>query len=168
MRALAPALAAIAFAVAARAEPVAQTADAVLAANQAAMTGTPAAGAMHVVYAWSGAGLTGTQTEDTDLASGAFVDAQQAGRIGQGGGFDTRVPWMRDISGADTPEQGGDKQQLAIDDAANQLAGLARQTAAELGPVERSDPGRNRGIAAEQGTVEVEGFHSKEGRRETQ
>jgi PDZ domain/Aspartyl protease len=117
MRALAPALAAIAFAVAARAEPVAQTADAVLAANQAAMTGTPAAGAMHVVYAWSGAGLTGTQTEDTDLASGAFVDAQQAGRIGQGGGFDTRVPWMRDISGADTPEQGGDKQQLAIDDA---------------------------------------------------
>jgi glycerate 2-kinase len=58
--------------------------------------------------------------------------------------------------------------QLAIDDAANQLAGLARQTAAELGPVERSDPGRNRGIAAEQGTVEVEGFHSKEGMRETQ
>jgi PDZ domain/Aspartyl protease len=117
MRVLAPSLAVLALAAAAHAEPVAPTAEAVLAANRAAMAGTPSAGTLHVVYAWNGSGLTGTQTQDTDLASGAFVDAQQAGGIGEGDGFDTRVPWMRDISGANTPEQGGDKPPLAIDEA---------------------------------------------------
>jgi PDZ domain/Aspartyl protease len=117
MRVFAPSLAVLALAAAANAAPVAQTADAVLAANQAAMAGRPASGTLHAVYAWSGSGLTGTQTQDTDLASGAFVDDQQAGGIRQGDGFDTRVPWMRDVSGANTPEQGGDQVELAIDDA---------------------------------------------------
>ncbi|HEX4740083.1 MAG TPA: aspartyl protease family protein, partial [Caulobacteraceae bacterium] len=117
MRALAPSLAVLALAAAAQAGPVAPTADAVLAANQKAMAGTPATGTLHLVYVWNGSGLTGTQTLETDLATGAFVDAQQAGGVGEGDGFDTRVPWMRDISGANTPEQGGDKQQLALDDA---------------------------------------------------
>ena len=117
MRALAPSLAVLALAAAAHAQPLAPTADAVLAANQKAMAGRPASGTLHAVYAWSGSGLTGTQTQDTDLASGAFVDDQRAGGIRQGDGFDTHIPWMRDVSGANTPEQGGDKQELAIDDA---------------------------------------------------
>ncbi|MBV8683484.1 MAG: aspartyl protease family protein [Caulobacteraceae bacterium] len=117
MRSLAPSLAVLALAAAAHAEPVTQTADAVLAANQKAMAGTLAAGAVHAVYNWSGSGLTGSETWDTDLASGAYVDAQEAGGVRQGDGFDTRIPWMQDISGADTPEQGGDKQELAINEA---------------------------------------------------
>jgi hypothetical protein len=117
MRGFAPSLAVLALAAAAHAEPVAGTADAVLSANKAAMAGTPPSGALHALYAWRGAGLTGTETQDTDLAAGAFVDAQEAGQIREGDGFDTKIPWMRDVSGANTPEQGGDKQELAIDDA---------------------------------------------------
>jgi hypothetical protein len=107
----------LALAAAAHAEPVAQTTDAVLAANQKAMAGTPFAGTLRVVYDWNGSGLTGTQAQDTDLASGAYVDAQKAGGVREGDGFDTRIPWMRDISDANTPQQGGDRQQLAVDEA---------------------------------------------------
>jgi hypothetical protein len=117
MRATLPLLAALALAAAAHAAPAPPSADAVLAADARAMAGLPAAGAWRAVYAWTGSGLTGEEIDEADLATGAYVSMQQAGRIGEGEGYDGAVPWMRDVSGADTPELGGDKVRLAVDEA---------------------------------------------------
>jgi hypothetical protein len=89
----------------------------VLAANQAAMGGTPARGAAMFEYAYSGSGLVGVHIDQIDLATGAYVETEQSGAIGQADGYDGHIPWMRDVSGADTPEQGGDKIALAVNEA---------------------------------------------------
>lgn len=101
----------------ARAEPVAQTAAAVLAAHHRAMGDAPAKGQAEFDYAYEGSGLTGTEQVRIDLATGAFTDVLSSGRIGQATGYDGKIPWQRDLSGANTAQQGGDRIPVAINEA---------------------------------------------------
>jgi hypothetical protein len=105
-----------AAAAAAQAQP-AQTADAVLTASHGAVGAAPATGGAEYDYSYEGNGLTGTRTDIADQATGAFVTSMQAGEIGEGHGYDGRTPWMRDVSGANTSQEGGDRVQLAVNDA---------------------------------------------------
>src|ERR1700728_2041579 len=107
----------LAAATAAQAQPPAQTVDTVLAANRAAVGNVPAAGGVTLDYDWSGSGLTGTRNEIADLATGAFVGTEQAGEIGDVIGYDGAVPWQRDLSGANTAQQGGDRIPVAVNEA---------------------------------------------------
>jgi hypothetical protein len=115
--ALAAASAAVSAAPRVQSTPVPQTADAVLAANHAAMGEAPREGVAEFDYAYAGEGLTGVRVDAVDLASGAYVEARMAGEISDAEGFDGTTPWMRDISGANTPEEGGDRVQVAISEA---------------------------------------------------
>jgi predicted aspartyl protease len=92
-------------------------AAAVLEANHRAMGPIPAAGALHLDYAYRAAGMDGTSTRDEDLATGAYADDARIGFLVGGGGYDGRTPWMRDLSGADTSQEGGDRVQLAVNEA---------------------------------------------------
>jgi hypothetical protein len=94
-----------------------QSAAAVLAANHAAVGSLPAAGDAEFRYIWEGSGLTGTRTDRVDLATGAFIEARQAGIVAEARGFDGKVPWMRDISGANTAQEGGDRIAVAVSEA---------------------------------------------------
>lgn len=115
--ALALALGAGAGAGAAQAAPVAQTVDAVLAANRAAMTGVPARGGLTAAYDFSGQGLTGTWIRISDLATGAFRQDADAKVVSQGDGYDGRLPWQRDFSGTYTSQEGGDRVPVAVSEA---------------------------------------------------
>jgi hypothetical protein len=97
----------------------AQDASAVLRANKTAAGGAGWLGkaALTLSYAYSGQGMTGTATSTYDLRVGAFVDSFDIGPTKGGTGFDTRQAWAQDISGAVTPEAGGDRRQLAINEA---------------------------------------------------
>ena len=92
-------------------------ADAVLAAYHAAVGAIPSTGTVDIRYAYSGAGLEGYQEDIADLNTGAFVETTQADIVGKGKGFDGRTPWMRDTSGANTPQQGGDRIPVAVNEA---------------------------------------------------
>lgn len=92
-------------------------AAAVLDANHAAMGDVPASGALHMDYAYRNAGLDGTAVRDEDLATGAYADDQKIGFLVGGGGYDGSTPWMRDLSGANTTQEGGDRVQLAVNEA---------------------------------------------------
>jgi hypothetical protein len=94
-----------------------QSAAAILAANHAATGELPQIGTAQWDYDYSGSGLTGSRTDRVDLATGAFVETVQAGAISEASGYDGKVPWMRDLSGANTPEEGGDRVQLAVNEA---------------------------------------------------
>jgi len=87
--------------------------DALLAAYQAAVGRTPL-GEVQLTYAYSGQGMTGVVKDRYDVATGAFVESSAIGPDAEGSGFDGAQAWMRDISGAITPEDGGDKRQLAV------------------------------------------------------
>ena len=102
---------------AAHAEPVAQSAEAVLAANHTAVGDAPAAGSAKLDYEYTASGMTGTLSDTADLATGAFVETQFAEGIGAGEGYDGKIPWMRDISGANTPQEGGDRIPVAVNKA---------------------------------------------------
>jgi predicted aspartyl protease len=99
------------------AQPQMPTVDAVLAANRAAVGDVLSTGGAEFSYAWSGSGLTGTRTDIVDLATGAFVEAKQAGIVGEAQGFDGKIPWMRDVSGANTTQEGGDRIAVAVNEA---------------------------------------------------
>jgi predicted aspartyl protease len=101
----------------------APTVAAILAANHAAVGRLPASGSARFAYMFTESGLTGPRIERFDLATGAYVDSEQAGPIGEATGFDGKVPWQRDISGADTPQMGGDRVEVAVN-AAYRLANL--------------------------------------------
>jgi hypothetical protein len=89
----------------------------VLAAHRAA-TGDPGhARTLELRYAYSGQGLQGTVVTRFDTASGAHVTQSELGPITVANGFDGRLPWMRDISGAYTPQEGGDRVRLAVNEA---------------------------------------------------
>jgi hypothetical protein len=113
LRAL-PAIAALLFTTAAAG---ATTAEDVLAAHRRA-TGEPAgAGTVELRYAYSGQGLEGTVTTRFDAAGGAYVSRSELGPVTTEDGFDGRLPWMRDVSGACTPQEGGDRVRLAVNEA---------------------------------------------------
>lgn len=91
-----------------------QRVEAVLHANQAAVGAVPQAGSALYRYGYSGDGLTGESTKAVDLATGAYVEHLDTGFLHTAEGFDARTPWTRDVSGANTPEQGGDQARLAV------------------------------------------------------
>jgi predicted aspartyl protease len=93
------------------------TAQGVLAANRAAVGEPPRRGTETLEYAYAGQGLSGVRTVVSDVATGAFVDRYALGVFDVGGGYDGRIPWMRDLSGANTSQEGGDRAQLAVNDA---------------------------------------------------
>jgi hypothetical protein len=95
-----------------------QTAAQILDANHAAMgPSLDHAGALDVRYNYSGEGLAGEVRSTFDLQGAGFVDSQDIGPITQANGFDGKTAWMRDLSGAITPQAGGDTRQLAITEA---------------------------------------------------
>jgi hypothetical protein len=93
------------------------TAEGILAAYHAAVGNVPDSGCARVEYALSESGLQGSRKEQIDLQSGAFVQNDQTDILSEGKGFDGRIPWMRDTSGANTPQQGGDRIPVAINEA---------------------------------------------------
>jgi hypothetical protein len=99
------------------AHPVAQTAEAVLHANQEAMGDSPRAGTLRVQYAADVSGLKGTATSTLDLATGMFIDELSAYPLSGAAGFDGKTPWMRDISGVSITQEGGDRVTVAVNEA---------------------------------------------------
>jgi hypothetical protein len=90
----------------------------VLDADHAAMgAGLDGAGALDVRYGYDGQGLTGEVRSQFDLQGGGFVDSQDIGPSTGGAGFDGKTAWMRDLSGAITPQAGGDTREIAVDEA---------------------------------------------------
>jgi hypothetical protein len=87
---------------------------AILRANHLAVGHVPKAGFAAYHYGYSGNGLTGEETWIEDLATGAYVETIDSGVLHTADGFDTRTPWMRDVSGANTPEEGGDRIRVAV------------------------------------------------------
>ncbi|HLY79044.1 MAG TPA: aspartyl protease family protein, partial [Caulobacteraceae bacterium] len=96
----------------------ATTAAQVLDANRAAM-GAPVdrKGALDVRYDYAGQGMTGEVRSTYDLSGAGFVDSQDVGLTTGGNGFDGRTAWMRDLSGAITPQDGGDIRKVAVTEA---------------------------------------------------
>ena len=88
-----------------------------LAANRAAVGGQVVSAAVETEYAYTGQGLTGTTQSISDRASGAFVDRYVIGPSRGASGFDGRLAWMQDISGAYTPQEGGDRRAVAVNEA---------------------------------------------------
>ena len=97
----------------------AQDPAAILTANKVAAGGAAWDGkaAVDVTHAYSGQGLTGVTGSIYDAATGFFIDSQQLGPVTGLNGFDGQQAWMKDMSGAVTPEAGGDARQLAVNEA---------------------------------------------------
>ncbi|MGN6147285.1 MAG: hypothetical protein ACTHPD_01975, partial [Rhizomicrobium sp.] len=89
----------------------------VLKANHAAVGNLPASGTARFEYAYSGEGLTGAAHSTQDIATGAYVESRRASAIGDGGGFDGKTPWMEDLSGTFTAQEGGDRIAVAVNEA---------------------------------------------------
>jgi hypothetical protein len=102
----------------ARGKPAADmTVDAILAANRSAVNDPPPRSAVTLVYRYVSSGLTGTLTDHVDLGTGAYAEWIEAAGIREGEGFDGKTPWQQDISGAYTPQEGGDRIPIAVDSA---------------------------------------------------
>src|SRR5580698_4758913 len=92
--------------------------DSILDDNRAACQGnTPLTGTLRTDYTLVGQGLSGSAFSIVDLKSGNYAEGYEQGPTGGGDGFDGKIAWMKDQSGAVTPEEGGDKLQLAINNA---------------------------------------------------
>jgi hypothetical protein len=87
---------------------------AILHGNHVALGQVPTAGVAVYHYGYSGNGLTGEETWIEDLATGAYVESVDSGILHSADGFDRQTPWMRDASGANTPEEGGDRVRVAV------------------------------------------------------
>jgi Aspartyl protease/PDZ domain len=100
---------------------VAQSAEAnaasLLAANHAAVGDDGKPGTIDARFAYSGQGLTGEVRNTSDRATGAYVDRYDIGPQKGASGFDGRMAWMQDISGAYTPQDGGDRPAVATNEA---------------------------------------------------
>jgi hypothetical protein len=93
------------------------TAATILDANRAASGGATVPATIETEYAYSGSGLTGTMHSMTDRMTGAYVDRYVIGPSRGASGFDGQRAWMQDISGAYTPQDGGDRRQVAVNEA---------------------------------------------------
>jgi hypothetical protein len=69
------------------------------------------------VYSVKDSGLIGRETSVTDIQSGYFSYSSAVGPISGGGGFDGKVAWSRDLTGFFSPQTGGNKLQLAVNQA---------------------------------------------------
>ena len=72
---------------------------------------------LETVFDYAGQGLTGTTTSLIGLKSGAFVESYEIGPTKGANGWDGETAWMKDISGAMTRQDGGDKRALAVNQA---------------------------------------------------
>lgn len=99
------------------AQPVAQTAEAVLHGHQETMGDFPREGTLRVQYAVEVSGLKGTATYTIDLATGMFIDDLNTYPSTGATGFDGKTPWMRDISGVSITQEGGDRIPVAVNEA---------------------------------------------------
>jgi hypothetical protein len=94
---------------------------AVFAANRRAVLGAGAPGeaaaTLVVRRAYAGQGLTGKFETASDLARGFFVERYQLGPIAGANAFDGKMAWMQDPSGAVTPQAGGDRPAVAVNQA---------------------------------------------------
>ena len=77
----------------------------------------PQTGTLRSDYVLVGQGLKGTGYSIVDLQNGYFSEGYEQGPTSGGDGFDGKRPWMKDQSGAITPEEGGDKVALAVNNA---------------------------------------------------
>lgn len=89
----------------------------VLAANRDAAGNHATTGTMTRHYTYAGQGLAGTTDETLDLTAGRYIDRYDTPPVHGASGFDGSTPWMTDISGASTQQQGGDRPALAINEA---------------------------------------------------
>ncbi|HEV8503043.1 MAG TPA: aspartyl protease family protein [Casimicrobiaceae bacterium] len=99
----------------------------ILAANHAAVGDGGGPATIETEYAYSASGLRGTARSITDRATGAYVDSYDLGPSRGASGFDGRRAWMRDISGAYTPQDGGDRRQVAVNEAYRNANGWWRK-----------------------------------------
>lgn len=89
----------------------------VLRANHKAVGTLPQTGTLQFDYAYAGNGMTGTATSVQDVATGAYIDSKTAAPVGEADGYDGKTPWMRDLSGANTSQEGGDRIAVAVNEA---------------------------------------------------
>jgi predicted aspartyl protease len=115
MKVLLAAAVALSAASAAHGQSAPPSADSVLAANHAAVGAPPAQGAAIFDYEHKSSGLTGPSVHRFDLATGAYLETQDAAGIHNSDGFDGKTPWQQDISGAYIEQMGGDRQPMAVD-----------------------------------------------------
>ena len=94
-----------------------ESAAALLAANHAAVGDDGKPGTIDAHFAYSGQGLTGEVRNMSDRVMGAYVDRFDIGPQKGASGFDGRLAWMQDISGAYTPQDGGDRPAVATNEA---------------------------------------------------
>lgn len=99
------------------AAPTTPSVDAILDAYHTAVGKLPATGGGELDYDYLGFGLSGWRKVRFDLETGAFLSVDQADIAGEAHGFDGKVPWQRDTSGADTPQEGGDRIPVAVSEA---------------------------------------------------
>lgn len=94
---------------------------AVFAANRRAVLGGGATGetaaTLVVRRAYVGQGLTGESETTSDVATGLFVERYQLGPTAGASAFDGKMAWMQDPSGAVTPQAGGDRPAVAVNQA---------------------------------------------------
>ncbi|WP_261300153.1 aspartyl protease family protein [Sphingomonas alpina] len=81
-----------------------------------AASGTPG-GTLTSRYAYRSSGLEGETTTTIDLSTGRFANDQRTGIVNGSDGFDGREAWLRDLSGFVKPQAGGDRHELAVNDA---------------------------------------------------
>jgi hypothetical protein len=75
------------------------------------------AGTLVVRRAYAGQGLTGEFETTSDLAKGLFLDRHKLSPTGDANAFDGKTAWMQDPSGAVTPQAGGDRPAVAMNQA---------------------------------------------------
>ena len=75
------------------------------------------AGTLVVRRAYAGQGLTGEFETTSDLAKGLFLERHQLSPTGDANAFDGKTAWMQDPSGAVTPQGGGDRPAVAVNQA---------------------------------------------------
>jgi hypothetical protein len=97
--------------------PAAADVHAILQANRAATGNQPAQGTLDTLYSYAGQGMSGQTRSIADLATGRFIDSFAIGPIRGASGYDGRTPWQTDSGGGSTPQRGGDRLMLAINEA---------------------------------------------------
>jgi hypothetical protein len=93
---------------------------AVFVANRRAVLGgatSETAGTLVVRRAYAGQGLTGEFETTSDVVAGLFVERYQLGPTVGASAFDGKMAWMQDPSGAVTPQAGGDRPAVAMNQA---------------------------------------------------
>jgi hypothetical protein len=86
-------------------------------ANRLAMGPRPASGTVVARYDYEGQGLKGTTSTTFDLATGMFVDDSETPPLNDIHGFDGRLTWFRDLSGAFVPQGMNGRHAVAVSEA---------------------------------------------------